>query len=159
MRKIFMSLALLALCAAAGVPARADELIFRQDAGLTNTEYYLANGKYSAAVLSAKNVLQRHPASADAYTYLGYALDQLGQTDAAEKDFKQALTIDPTHLGANAYLAKVYLQKGEMARAIEQLQVIRMTCGRTICAELESVESAIDQYKSGKKPDNPAPKK
>ncbi len=159
MRKIFMGFALLALCSAAGTQARANELIFRQDAGLTNAEYYLANGKYSAAILSARSVLQRHPTSADAYTYLGYALDRLGQTDAAEKDFKQALAIDPTHLGANAYLAKIYLQKGEMSRAIEQMQVIRMTCGRTICAELESVESAIDNYKSGKKPDKPAPKK
>ncbi len=156
LRKIFLGLALTVLLA---TTAHAEEIIFRQDAGLTNAEYYLANGKYSAAILAADGVLKRHPQSADAYTYRGYALDHLGETDAAEQDFKHALAIDPTHLGANAYLADVYLQKGQMARAIEQMQVIRMTCGRTQCAELLAVESAIDQYKSSKKPDQPQQKK
>ncbi|MBU6476028.1 MAG: tetratricopeptide repeat protein [Alphaproteobacteria bacterium] len=159
MRKILSAFALTALLAAGTPQAQAGEILFRQDAGLTNAEYYLANGKYSAAILAADGVLQRHPGSADAYTYRGYALDRLGQTDAAEKDFKSALAADPSHLGANAYLAEVYLQKGEVARAIEQMQVIRMTCGRTVCAELTAVESEIDRYKSGQKPAPPPQKK
>ena len=163
MRRIFLSLAFLALVAAAVTvrPAFAagNEIIYREDSGLTKTEYLLAVGKYTAAIDTANEVLTRHPANADAYMYRGYAYARLGQGSDAVKDFQRALTIDPGHLGANKYLADSYLQAGDVPRALEQMQVIRMTCGQTNCAELDELQHEIDQYKSSSKEDKKEDKK
>jgi Tfp pilus assembly protein PilF len=156
MRKVFSSLVLMMLFIA-GTPhttwAADREIIFREDSGLTKTEYFLAVGQYSAAIDTANEVLTRHPQNADAYTYRGYALVKLGQSKEAAKNFKKALLLDPNHLGANKYLADIYLQQGDVSRALEQLQVIRMTCAHTDCEEQDALAREIDQYKSGSKPD------
>lgn len=145
---VFLTVALLA-----AIPAFATgkEMIFREDSGLIKAEYFLAVGQYSAAIDTTGEVLQRHPNNADAYTYRGYAYARLGQTADAVKAFKKALLIDPTHLGANKYLADTYLQSGDVARAIEQMQVIRLTCGQADCEELDALQREIDQYKSNAK--------
>jgi Tfp pilus assembly protein PilF len=151
MRRIFFSLVMIAsLTMTAAAFAAEREMIFREDSGLTKTEYFLAVGKYSVAISTANEVLARHPANADAYTYRGYAYARLGQTADAAKDFKKALLIDPAHLGANKYLADTYLQAGDVSRALEQMQVIRLTCGQTDCEELDELQREIDQYKSDK---------
>ncbi len=135
-------------------PAHAEDMPFREDAGLTKAEYLLSAGKYAAALETVSDVLKRHPDNADAYTYRGFAYARLGQPSEAMKNYSIALRINPTHLGANKYLADLYLEKGDLARALEQLQVIRMTCGGTDCAEQDALESAIDQSRhSGDKKD------
>ncbi len=150
MQRFFLSLVLVLLTAAPALAA-GREMIFREDSGLTKTEYLLTAGQYSAAIDTTTDVLTRHPNNADAYTYRGYAYARLGQTADAVKDFKKALLIDPAHLGANKYLADTYLQAGDVQRAIEQMQVIRMTCGPTDCEELDELQREIDQYKAGAK--------
>jgi tetratricopeptide (TPR) repeat protein len=150
MPAFFFSFGLLAFMATTSAFAANAELIFRSDSGLTKTEYLLAVGKFTAAVETANEVLTRHPNSADAYTYRGYAYNRLGQAADALKDFQKALLIDPSHLGANKYLADIYLQKGDISRAMEQMQVLRLTCGQLDCAELNELQREIDQYKSAK---------
>ena len=136
------------------VAAMEREVPFREDSGLTKAEYLLAAGKFSAALSTANAVLSRHPNNADAHTYRGYAYYRLGEIAKASRSFKKALIISPTHLGANAYLAEIYLDKGDMSRALEQMQVIRMTCGHMDCAELNMLESDIDEYKRGDRQKN-----
>ena len=153
MRRFFFNLSLITLLFAASPAFSADkEMIFREDSGLTKTEYFLAVGQFSAAIDATCEVLMRHPNNADAYTYRGYALARLGQNAEATKNFKKALLIDPTHLGANKYLADIYLQSGDVSLALEQMQVIRMTCGQSDCEELHALQREIDQFKSGDKP-------
>ncbi len=154
MQRIFPNALLILMTLVTINSASADdkEMIFRADSGLTKAEYLLAVGQYSAAIDTANQVLSRHPADADAYTYRGYALYRLGQNAEAAKNFKMALQLNPMHLGANKYLADTYLQSGDVSRALEQMQVIRMACGRADCEELNSLEREIDQYKSSGKP-------
>ena len=156
MRVAISSIFCLVLLAA--MPAAAEkEIPFREDSGLSKTEYLLSAGQFSAALDTAKDVLTRHPDNADAYTYCGYAYHRLGERALAAKNFRKALDLRPTHLGANKYLADLYLEEGKVSRALEQLQVIRMTCGHTDCEEQRSLERAIDSYKrsgqDGKKDD------
>jgi len=144
---LFMTLLFLAIR-----PAAAEkEMPFREDAGLTKTEYLLSAGQFSAALNTVNDVLRRHPDNADAYAYRGYAYYRLGETANASKNFHRALTLNPTHLGANKYVASMYLEAGDVARALEQLQVIRMTCAGADCEELNALEREIDRYKRGDK--------
>lgn len=146
MRLLIIAIALLTLSQA----ARADEMIYREDAGLTKAEYFLANAKYTAAVEAANDVLTRHPQNADAYTYRGVAYTHLGQNKEAIKDFQRALQINPNHLGANKYLADAYLQNGKENLAVEQMEAMRVICGQSNCSELDHLQAEIDQYKMTK---------
>jgi tetratricopeptide (TPR) repeat protein len=142
------------LLLAAGPAAAAEkEIPFREDSGLSKTEYLLSAGQFTAALDTVDDVLKRHPGNADAYTYRGYAYYHLGEFAAAAKSFRTALQLNPTHFGANKYLADMYLDAGKVSQALEQLQVIRMTCGYTDCAELRALQHEIDQYKRGSPPE------
>ena len=132
------------------VPKKA-EVPFREDSGLISAEYYIATGKYAQALDVLSGVLARHPASADAYTYRGYAYEKLGDYKKAQAAYGRAIEIDPTHLGANRYLAGLYLKQEDLARAMDQLQVIRMTCGDVACQELDELQADINRYKAGQK--------
>lgn len=143
--------------AVAAVPAGAAELQlksevpFREDAGLSISEYYIAEGKYAQAVDAASGVLKRHPKSADAYAYRGYALMQLGDNVKAKENLQRAIAANATHLGANVYLGEIYLAEDNVAQALEQMQVVRMICGETGCAELDALQSSINRYRKEKK--------
>ncbi|MBI1215110.1 MAG: tetratricopeptide repeat protein [Alphaproteobacteria bacterium] len=132
------------------LPKKAD-VPFRTDEGLTSAEYYLAVGKYAEALSVLKGVLARHPDDADAFAYRGYAYEKLGDLKSAERDYRRALLIDPRHLGANRYLASLFLRGGDLSRALEQLQVIRMVCGAMDCQEQDELEDEINKYKNGQK--------
>lgn len=123
----------------------------RTDAGLSKAEFFLMKEKYAEALEPIDDVLKRHPGNADAYTYRGIAFEGLGDDEAAEKNFRKALEIDPAHLGANRYLGELLVKSGAVARAVEQLAVIRMICGVADCAEETALESAINNAKNSAK--------
>ncbi len=157
-------LILMALLCAFSLSARAEEATdapelkikaevpYREDSGLTKAEYYLAKDKNAEALEEATNVLKRHPRSADAYTYRGLAYDRLGDAEKAMENYKKAITLNQTHMGANKYLADLYLAEGNLTFAIEQMQVLRLACGRSAdCPEMESLQSAINKAKKIRK--------
>lgn len=162
---LFIIIALCALCAlcALALPALATEptpvqevpkkaeVPFREDSGLITAEYYLSTGKYAQALDVIGGVLARHPGSADAYTYRGFAYERLGDYKKAKAAYARALEIDPQHLGANRYLAGLYLKEEDLARAMDVLQVIRMTCGDVACQELDELQAEINRYNAGQK--------
>lgn len=129
---------------------KAPEVPFRTDGGLINAEYYLSTGKYTQALDVLGGVLQRHPKDADAYTYRGYAFYKLGDLKKARESLRYALTINPTHLGANKYLANLYLAEDNLPKAMEQLQVILYVCAGMNCTEADELQGEINRYK--KKP-------
>lgn len=133
---------------AAPIIPKKPEVPFREDAGLISAEYYLSVGKYAQALSVLAGVLERHPGSADAYTYRGFAYQQLGDLKKARDNYNRAATLNPTHLGANKYLASMYLNDGDLDRAVEQMQVIRLACGTLECQELDELQIEINKFKS-----------
>ncbi len=127
-----------------------NDVPFREDSGLTKAEYFIATEKYAEALEEIALALKRHPQSADAWTYRGYAFYRLGDNGKAREALRKALLIAPTHLGANKYMANLYLEEGKLPQALEQMQVIRMTCGATDCEELNELQRDINKYKIGK---------
>jgi Tfp pilus assembly protein PilF len=124
------------------------EVPFREDAGLISAEYYLSTGKYAQALSVLGGVIERHPGSADAYTYRGFAYQQLGDMKKARDNYNRAVTLNPTHLGANKYLASMFLSDGQLDRAVEQMQVIRLACGVLECQELTELEAEVNKFKT-----------
>jgi tetratricopeptide (TPR) repeat protein len=133
---------------AAPIVPKKPEVPFREDAGLISAEYYLSVGKYAQALSVLNGVIERHPGSADAYTYRGLAYRELGDLKKARDNFNRAVTLNPTHLGANKYLASMFLSDGELDRAVEQMQVIRLACGTLECQELTELEAEVNKFKA-----------
>lgn len=160
---VFCALVALVIAVApAAAATKKAEVPYREDSGLITAEYYLSTGKYSQALSVLEGVINRHPQCADAFTYRGFAYHKLGDVRKAKENYEKAIQINPTHLGANRYLAGTYLEAGDLRRAYEQMQVIRMTCGVAACQELDELEAEINAYRRGQRPEpqaeEPAPK-
>ena len=130
---------------------------FREDSGLTKAEAQISEGKYMQAIDTLGGVLTRHPASADAYAYLGYAYGKLGDQKRGAENYAHALEIDPRHLGANKYVGDLYLATGDVRRAIEQLQVIKMVCAGMDCAEMDALQADINNFNEKKTEETESP--
>lgn len=123
---------------------------FRTDAGLITAEYYLATGKYTQALDVLGGVLQRHAQNADAYTYRGYAYHKLGDLKKARENYRMAISLNPAHLGANKYLGNLWLDEGQLSRAMEQLQAMIYVCAGTYCAEVDELQNEINTFRAKK---------
>jgi len=116
----------------------------RSDAGLTKADVLIKKGKLAEAMQTVDNILKRNARNADALTYKGYVYFLLGDPKQAKNYFHKVIKREPLHLGANLHLGQLYAETGKIARAIEQLQVIRMYCGKTHCGEIDYLQTAIN---------------
>lgn len=127
--------------------AEKPEPLWRADAGLAKAEAQYAEGKYMQAIETLGGVLQRRPGDADALAYLGRAWLEMGDDKKAEAHIDRALAADPKHLGANLCRAELYLKAGDVPRAIEQMQAMRLVCAGLPCAELDALQAKINAHK------------
>ncbi|GAN00365.1 Mll1962 protein [alpha proteobacterium U9-1i] len=112
-------------------------LAYAAAVGLINTERYA----------EALDVLARSAAAvgphADVLNYMGFASRKLGRTDAALGYYREALALDPDHLGANEYLGELYIQMGRMDDARRQLARLDSLCAYG-CAQREELARWIE---------------
>jgi tetratricopeptide (TPR) repeat protein len=100
--------------------------------GFINTEHY---PEALDALARAQAAIGPHP---DVLNYMGFASRRLGRTDAALAYYREALTLDPDHLGANEYLGELYLQMGRVEDARRQLARLDQLCAYG-CAQREEL--------------------
>ena len=79
--------------------------------------------------------------------YIGYTTRKLGDIDKGLDYYQRALALDPNYLRAREYLGEGYLQKGDVAKAKEQLIEIADRCNGS-CEEYGKLEQAIVTYVS-----------
>jgi|CXWL01.1.fsa_nt_gi tetratricopeptide (TPR) repeat protein len=80
---------------------------------------------------------------ADVLNYMGFASRKLGRTDEALVYYREALALDPNHLGANEYLGELYIQMGRMDDARRQLARLDQLCAYS-CAQREELARWIE---------------
>jgi tetratricopeptide (TPR) repeat protein len=80
---------------------------------------------------------------------VGYNTRKLGDIDKGLDYYHRALALDPNYLLAREYLGEGYLQKGDLAKAKEQLGEIGARCSESDCAEYGKLEKAIVSYVTG----------
>jgi tetratricopeptide (TPR) repeat protein len=76
--------------------------------------------------------------NADVLNYMGFASRKLGRFDSALAYYREALRLDPGHLGATEYLGELYIQMGDLARARTQLARLDDLCAYG-CAQREEL--------------------
>ncbi len=77
---------------------------------------------------------------------VGYNTRKLGDIDKGLDYYHRALQLDPNYLLAREYLGEGYLQKGDLAKAKEQLAEIGARCSGGDCHEYGKLERAIIAY-------------
>lgn len=75
-------------------------------------------------------------------TYIGYSHRKLGHWDVAMGHYARALAINPDFVVARGYLGEAFVERGEHAKAAEQLDEIAKRCGTT-CEEYKTLAGVI----------------
>jgi len=103
-------------------------------------------GDYEDALRILEDLNRTESGNADVLNMLGYAHRRLGRVEAAFDHYREALAIEPRHLGANEYLGELYLETGELERAEERLAELAIACPSG-CEERDELSEAIAAYK------------
>ena len=111
------------------------------DAEVYAVGYWLAKtGEHAAALDVLRSAsLQSDPRI---QTMIGFSLRKLGMVDEAIAYYAAALSADSSLTNARQYLGEAYLQKGERAKARDQLAQIGRLCG-TSCEDYRLLSAAI----------------
>lgn len=104
-------------------------------------------GKYEDAIERLNKVLADAPNDPDVLNYLGYTHRKLNKTTEAMDYYNRALEADPKHLGAHEYLGELFLQLGNLDKALEQQSTLETLCNFG-CSQLEDLKKAIAAYKA-----------
>ena len=103
-------------------------------------------GDYDDALEILVDLNRTESGNADVLNMLGYSYRKLGRVEAAFDHYRQALAIEPRHLGANEYLGELYLETGELKKAQERLRELAAACPSG-CEERDELSEAIAAYK------------
>ena len=102
---------------------------------------------YGKALKLLQKVVAAKPGNADAWNYIGLSHRKLKKFGQAMTAYRKALAIDPDHRGANEYLGELYLQTGDLSKAMERLKKLDDICTFG-CEEFDDLKAAVKAYKS-----------
>lgn len=112
-------------------------LAYAAAVGLINQERFV---EALAELERTQAAVGPHP---DILNYMGFTSRKLGRFDEALGYYRQALALDPTHLGATEYLGELYIQMGQLDRARTQLVRLDQLCAYG-CAQREELARWIE---------------
>jgi tetratricopeptide (TPR) repeat protein len=82
--------------------------------------------------------------NADVATLIGYASRKLGRYDDAKIWYERALATDPNHAVTWSYYGMWQAEQGNVIKAKEDLEKVRLICGDTDCHAYKMLKDAID---------------
>ena len=144
--KLARSIAIVAAIAAAGPALAFDSGDYGASSGASSIEEaraYIDKGRYKDAIGVLRHVVSDEPRNADALNLLGYSLRKTGDHRNALGFYQKALKVRPDHRGANEYLGELYVETGNLDKALSQLATLEDICGTT-CREYKALKKVID---------------
>jgi rhomboid protease GluP len=90
---------------------------------LVRAEAAIEREAWQEAVLEAEEVLAQDPSLTQAYFYLGFARNHLGQPTLAAQAYESALELEPDFPSARWNLGLTYYDLGRYAQALTQFQI------------------------------------
>ena len=82
--------------------------------------------------------------NADVATLIGYASRKLGRYDDAKAWYERALAADPNHAVTWSYYGMWHAEQGNLLKANDDLEKVRLICGNTDCREYRLLKDVID---------------
>lgn len=80
----------------------------------------LQEERYRDALLALRDVIKADPTNPYAFHYLGIALFETGELEAARDAYRAALRLAPKHLGARVALTHVLRMQGDLKTALRE---------------------------------------
>ncbi len=99
-------------------------------------------GEYKAAFAAFKALDADD--TPDVANYLGYTSRKLGDYDASKYWYERALASDPNHVRTWQYYGMWQVEQGNMLKAQDFLERIRLICGGTQCKEYQDLKGGIE---------------
>jgi len=97
---------------------------------------------YEAGIAALRDLgYDDHP---DVATLIGYASRKLGRYDDAKVWYERALAADPNHAVTWSYYGMWQAEQGNLLKAKDDLEKVRLICGNTDCREYRMLKDAID---------------
>ncbi len=82
--------------------------------------------------------------NADVATLIGYASRKLGRYDDAKFWYERALAADPDHAVTWSYYGMWHAEQGNVLKAKDDLEKVRLICGNTDCRPYKMLKDVID---------------
>lgn len=122
--------------------ARAVDNVTSSDApDLTSARAKIKAKDYKGALAELMPMLNTHQ-HADVYNLVGFSLRKTGDYAQAYTFYRKALDFDPEHKSALEYLGELYIETGQIEKALENVVLLKKLCPNG-CEELEDLERAI----------------
>jgi tetratricopeptide (TPR) repeat protein len=99
-------------------------------------------GKYEEGIAAFKAL--GHDDSAEVANYIGYANRKIGNYELAKVWYEKALAIDPNHVRTWQYYGMWHVEQGNMLKAADFLEKVRLICGGTACKEYQDLKGAME---------------
>ncbi len=110
--------------------------------GYAEAQAAIDTGRYVEALRILATVVKSEPRNPDAWNLMGYASRRMNRIGEADRYYATALSIDPSHMGALEYQGELFLQRGEVDRARQNLNLLRGLCAT--CEEYKDLMAAFD---------------
>lgn len=123
-------------------PASAHRVAQPEDALLARAREAVARADWPAAEDALRRARAIAPGSADVHNLLGFAARKSGRLEEAFVHYREALRLDPNHLGAHEYIGEAWLLAGRPDEARRHLETLRRLCG-TDCDEYRDLADAL----------------
>jgi hypothetical protein len=85
-----------------------------------------------------------HDENADVATLIGYASRKLGRYGDAQYWYEHALAADPNHAVTWSYYGMWQAEQGNILKARDDLEKVRLICGNTECRAYTMLKEVID---------------
>lgn len=116
------------------------------DDEIYNAGYWMARqGQYVEALATFRRAADQNDPRI--LTGIGFTTRKLGDVDAALTYYARALQRDPNLVLTRAYLGEAYIQKGNLAAALAELDAIARRCGNA-CEAYVQLSRNIATYKA-----------
>ena len=99
-------------------------------------------GDYVAGIAALRTL--GYDDNADVATLIGYASRKLGRYDDAKAWYERALAADPNHAVTWSYYGMWHAEQGNLLKANDDLEKVRLICGNTDCREYRLLKDVID---------------
>lgn len=122
-------------------------------AGLAESVRLIADDRYCEALPLLEELAIAVPDNADVFNLLGYVHRKMDDLDVSAAHYVRALSLDPNHLATLAYQGQLFLQEGDLDKALANLSRLEALCRS--CPERMELEAAVSAFPSPN-PDTPA---
>ncbi len=102
----------------------------------------IIDGQYEAGIAAMRAL--GHDDHPEVANYIGYASRKLGRYEDAKIWYERALATDPNHTRTWQYYGMWHLEQGNMLKAQDHLEKIRLICGNTECSDYVKLKEALE---------------